>query len=93
MQDYDVEQSYAKEEKLKQERVEDLGGMLGLIAKDGFVNIEPSTAEKNTNSEIEPLQEDYESEYVLSRNTRCCGFSCERQIVQSAVNHDIEFAQ
>lgn len=66
MQDYDIEQSYAKEEKLKQERVEDLSSMLGLIAKDGFVNIEPSTTEKNTNSETEPLEEDYESKYLLS---------------------------
>lgn len=63
LQDYGIEQSYAKEEKLKQERVEDLSSMLELITKDGFVNIEPSTAEKNSNSETEPLQEDYESEY------------------------------
>lgn len=47
-QDYDIEQSYAKEEKLKQEKVEDLASMLGLLARDGFINIEPSSVDEVT---------------------------------------------
>lgn len=50
-QDYDIEQSYAKEEKLKQEKAEDLATMLGLLARDGFINIEPSAVDELT----EPL--------------------------------------
>lgn len=33
--DYSIEKSYAKEEKLRQEKVEDLSSMLGLLARDG----------------------------------------------------------
>lgn len=47
-QDYDIEQSYAKEEKLKQEKVEDIASMLGLLARDGFINIEPSSVDEIT---------------------------------------------
>lgn len=50
-QDYDIQQSYAKEEKLKQEKVEDIASMLGLLARDGFINIEPSAVDEVT----EPL--------------------------------------
>lgn len=50
-QDYNIEQSYAKEEKLKNEKVEDLATMLGLLARDGFINIEPSAVDEST----EPL--------------------------------------
>lgn len=46
---------------MKQEKVEDLGSMLGIIARDGFVNIEPSPAEKSTNSDTETLEDDYQS--------------------------------
>lgn len=35
--------------------------MLGIIARDGFVNIEPSPADKNTNTETESLEDDYQS--------------------------------
>lgn len=64
LQDYDLEQSYAKEEKMKQDKGEDLSSMLGIIARDGFVNIEPSSpAEKTENIESdEPLIDEYESE-------------------------------
>lgn len=66
-QDYDIEQSYAKEEKLKQEKGEDLSSMLGIIARDGFVNIEPSSpAEKTESTESdEPLMDEYESKLGL----------------------------
>lgn len=47
---------------MKQENVEDLSSMLGMIARDGFVNIEPSPAEK-TSSETEPLEDEYQSEF------------------------------
>lgn len=53
-QDYDIEQSYAKEEKLKQEKFEDITSMLGLLARDGFINIEPSAVDEVT----EPLNQD-----------------------------------
>lgn len=53
-QNYDIEQSYAKEEKLKQEKVEDIASMLGLLARDGFINIEPSSVDEMT----EPLDSD-----------------------------------
>lgn len=63
LKDYDIEQSYAKEEKLKQEKEEDSSSMLGIIARDGFVNIEPSPAEKTGSSETdESLEDDFESE-------------------------------
>lgn len=42
--DYTVEKSYAKEERLRQERVEDISSVLGLLTRDGFM-IEPSTTE------------------------------------------------
>ncbi|XP_044264043.1 membralin isoform X1 [Tribolium madens] len=59
-QDYNIEQSYAREEKLKQEKVDDISNVLGLLARDGFVNIEPSAVE-----ETEPLTQNYINE---SRN-------------------------
>ncbi|RZC42705.1 membralin [Asbolus verrucosus] len=59
-QDYNIEQSYAKEEKIKQEKVDDLSSVLGLLARDGFVNIEPSTVE-DAGRETEPLSPDYQS--------------------------------
>lgn len=33
--DYTVEKSYAKEERLRQERVEDISSVLGLLTRDG----------------------------------------------------------
>lgn len=44
--DYDVEQSYAREERLKREKAEDV---LGMVARD--VDIEPSPAEKGGEAE------------------------------------------
>lgn len=52
-QNYNIEQSYAKEEKLKQEKVEDIATMLGMLARDGFINIEPSAVDELT----EPLDD------------------------------------
>lgn len=41
-QDYTIEQSYAKERKLKKDK-EELNSMLGMLATEGFINIESST--------------------------------------------------
>ncbi|XP_072379686.1 membralin isoform X2 [Diabrotica undecimpunctata] len=58
--DYNIEQSYAKEEKLKQQgKVEDLGNVIGLLARDGFINIEPTAVEDN-HKETEPLESSVE---------------------------------
>jgi hypothetical protein len=35
--DYSIEKSYAKEEKLRQEKVEDLSSALGILSGDGLV--------------------------------------------------------
>ncbi|XP_050352787.1 membralin [Nymphalis io] len=43
-QDYTIEQSYAKERKLKKDK-EELNSMLGMLATEGFINIESSTNE------------------------------------------------
>ncbi|KAJ8717844.1 hypothetical protein PYW07_005774 [Mythimna separata] len=40
--DYTIEQSYAKERKLKKDK-EELNSMLGMLATEGFINIESST--------------------------------------------------
>lgn len=54
--DYNIEHSYAKEEKLKQlGKTEDFGHIIGLLARDGFINIEPSAVEDNV-KETEPLE-------------------------------------
>ncbi|XP_014208464.1 membralin isoform X2 [Copidosoma floridanum] len=57
-EDYSVEKSYAKEEKLRQEKVDDLSGVLGILAGDGFINIEPSAveSEQDNRSDGEGLQ-------------------------------------
>ncbi|XP_014488281.1 PREDICTED: uncharacterized protein LOC106751741 isoform X1 [Dinoponera quadriceps] len=44
--DYSIEKSYAKEEKLRQEKVDDLTGTLGILTRDGFINIEPSAVDE-----------------------------------------------
>ncbi|KOC61104.1 Membralin [Habropoda laboriosa] len=45
-EDYSIEKSYAKEEKLRQEKVDDLTSALGILTRDGFINIEPSTVDE-----------------------------------------------
>lgn len=52
---YTIEHSYAKEERLRQQgRTDDITSILGLLARDGFVNIEPSTVDHN-GRETQPL--------------------------------------
>ncbi|XP_036144068.1 membralin isoform X2 [Monomorium pharaonis] len=45
-EDYSIEKSYAKEEKLRQEKVDDLTNSLGILTGDGFINIEPSAVDE-----------------------------------------------
>jgi hypothetical protein len=75
-QDYNIEQSYAKEEKMKQEKVDDISSVLGLLARDGFVNIEPSAVE-DAGRETEPLSSDYQSYINDGKNV---SHSAKRQI-------------
>ncbi|KAJ3649698.1 hypothetical protein Zmor_021424 [Zophobas morio] len=65
--DYNIEQSYAKEEKIKQEKVDDISSVLGLLARDGFVNIEPSAVE-DAGRETEPLGPDYQNYISENKN-------------------------
>ncbi|KAG8035710.1 hypothetical protein G9C98_001138 [Cotesia typhae] len=44
--DYSIEKSYAKEGKLRQEKVDDLTSVLGILQRDGFINIEPSAVDE-----------------------------------------------
>lgn len=61
--DYSIEQSYAKEEKLKQQgRVDDFAHMIGLLARDGFINIEPSVVE-DISKETQPLESEINGMY------------------------------
>lgn len=55
--DYNIEQSYAKEEKLKQDKVDDITNMLGLLVRDEFINIEPSAVEETGSRDTEPLED------------------------------------
>ncbi|CAG9795718.1 unnamed protein product [Diatraea saccharalis] len=43
-QDYSIEQSYAKERRLKKDK-EELSSMLGMLATEGFINIESSSSD------------------------------------------------
>ncbi|XP_046436208.1 membralin isoform X2 [Neodiprion fabricii] len=57
-EDYTIEKSYAKEEKLRQEKVDDLASVLGILARDGsFLNIEPSTVEEDAQGNAEAESE------------------------------------
>lgn len=66
-QDYNIEQSYAKEQKLKHEKVEDFSSMLGFVVRDGFINIEPSSVEESS-KETEPLNENYNNQSDMTLN-------------------------
>lgn len=55
-QDYNIEQSYAKEEKLKQEQYDDMTSVLGMLVREGIMNIEPSAVE-DPNKETEAVED------------------------------------
>lgn len=67
--EYTLDMSYAKEERLRQqEKVEDIGTVLTMLARDNFVSIEPSTVE-GVSKETEPLNDtDYNSKCLISNN-------------------------
>lgn len=61
-QDYNIEHSYAKEEKLKRQvKADDFVHMIGLLAREGF-NIEPSSVE-DPSKETQPLETDMQSKF------------------------------
>ncbi|KAF5280289.1 hypothetical protein FQR65_LT03098 [Abscondita terminalis] len=64
-QDYSIEKSYAKEQKLKLDKEEDFTSMLGFVVREGIVNIEPSSVE---NKETEPLDEAYSNQSQMPEN-------------------------
>lgn len=63
-QGYNIEQSYAREQKIKGEKVDDISGVLGLLARDGFVNIEASAVDGGARG-TEPLESEYKSEFSI----------------------------
>ncbi|CAG9862290.1 unnamed protein product [Phyllotreta striolata] len=80
--DYNIEQSYAKEEKLKQQgKVEDFVQVIGLLARDSFVNIEPSAVE-DSSRETEPLEDNIKDHLGSSKNNA----SEEKVIADSLLN-------
>ncbi|XP_066597279.1 membralin-like isoform X2 [Prorops nasuta] len=44
-EDYNIEKSYAKEDKLRQEKVDELANNFRVLTRDGFINIEPSAVD------------------------------------------------
>ncbi|XP_076259683.1 membralin isoform X1 [Rhynchophorus ferrugineus] len=61
---YSIEDSYAKEERLKQQsRPEELSQMLGLLVREGYINIEPSTVEQHE-KETQPLADENSSKGI-----------------------------
>ncbi|KAK5648777.1 hypothetical protein RI129_003669 [Pyrocoelia pectoralis] len=65
--DYSIEKSYAKEQKLKFEKDEDLTTMLGFVVREGIINIEPSSVE-HTSKETELLVQYYKNQTELTEN-------------------------
>lgn len=72
-EDYNIEKSYAKEEKLRQEKVDDLTSALGILTRDGFINIEPSAVDEERDITNASNEENHDS-LTLS----------EKEIVRSA---------
>ncbi|XP_076545219.1 membralin isoform X2 [Osmia lignaria lignaria] len=59
--DYSIEKSYAKEEKLRQEKLYDLTDALGILTRDGFINIEPSAVDEERDSVNVSNEENHDS--------------------------------
>ncbi|XP_015591496.1 membralin isoform X2 [Cephus cinctus] len=64
--DYSIEKSYAKEEKLRQEKVDDIANVLGILARDGFINIEPSAVDEQR--EIDETHEEESQNFTLTED-------------------------
>ncbi|CAL1686476.1 unnamed protein product [Lasius platythorax] len=60
-EDYSIEKSYAKEEKLRQEKINDLSDALGLLTRDGFINIEPSAVDEERDTTNASVEESHEN--------------------------------
>ncbi|XP_011704043.1 PREDICTED: membralin isoform X2 [Wasmannia auropunctata] len=60
-EDYSIEKSYAKEEKLRQEKVDDLTNVLGILTGDGFINIEPSAVDEERDTINVSAEENHEN--------------------------------
>ncbi|XP_046816865.1 membralin-like isoform X3 [Vespa crabro] len=60
-EDYSIEKSYAKEEKLRQEKIDDLASDLGILTQDGFINIEPSSVDEGQETIHVSNEDNYEN--------------------------------
>lgn len=65
--DYNIKHSYAREQKLKQGKVDEAPSVLGLLTIDNFINIEPSTVAQ-VSQETEPLDQTLVGEYFVERH-------------------------
>lgn len=59
--DYSIEKSYAKEEKLRQEKVDDITDSLGILTRVGFITIDPSAVDEEQNIINVSDEENHES--------------------------------
>ncbi|KAL6261996.1 hypothetical protein P5V15_007084 [Pogonomyrmex californicus] len=79
-EDYSIEKSYAKEEKLRQEKVDDLTNALGILTGDGFINIEPSAVDEERETINSSIDENHENLTLLEQDlTRSATISGEMQ--------------
>nr|XP_050850798.1 membralin isoform X4 [Vespula vulgaris] len=60
-EDYSIEKSYAKEEKLRQDEIDDLVSDLGILTPDGFINIEPSSVDESQGTIYMSTEDNYEN--------------------------------
>ncbi|XP_076233761.1 membralin-like isoform X2 [Calliopsis andreniformis] len=76
-EDYSIEKSYAKEEKLRQEKVDDLTSALGILIRDGFINIEPSAVDDERDTANTSNEENHNNlmpeKEIVMRNTNVPG--------------------
>ncbi|XP_076750017.1 membralin [Xylocopa sonorina] len=68
-EDYSIEKSYAKEEKLRQEKVDDLTSALGILTRDGFINIEPSAVDEERDTANTSNEENHEGLTLPGKET------------------------
>lgn len=78
-EDYSIEKSYAKEEKLRQEKVDDLTNALGILTRDGFINIEPSAVDEERDTTNASVEESHENLTSLEQDIRSATVSGETQ--------------
>ncbi|XP_078035445.1 membralin isoform X2 [Augochlora pura] len=63
-EDYSIEKSYAKEEKLRQEKVDHLINALGILPTDGFINIESSAVDEDIDA-VKLFDDEYHDTLTL----------------------------